>query len=107
MRRRVRLDSVSAAAPLSRTAPQPKKRMKDALAKLAADPSGRSAGLHVKERTTGEELPALLRLRLGDWRAVFAGRERDVVVLKVFHREEGYGWLERIDKSELMKEDGP
>ncbi len=36
------------------------------------------------------------RLRVGDWRAAFLLRARAVEVIRVFHRSEGYGWLERL-----------
>jgi|SRR5690349_23523237 len=99
MKRRVRLDAAFAAAPLSRMPPESKKRMREALRSLGDDPSGRARRLDVKELDLSGEGPALLRLRLGDWRAVYAVRARDVVVVRIFHRSEGYGWLERFDQA--------
>ncbi|MFA5943333.1 MAG: hypothetical protein WC876_02585 [Candidatus Thermoplasmatota archaeon] len=36
------------------------------------------------------------RIRVGTYRVVYARHERAHRVLKVFHRSEGYGWLERL-----------
>lgn len=38
----------------------------------------------------------VFRLRVGDWRVVFRARGEDLEVVRVFHRREGYGWLERV-----------
>ncbi len=35
---------------------------------------------------------AIFRVRVGDWRIAYTIDE-DVVVLRVFHRRDGYGWL--------------
>ena len=97
MKRRVRLDAVHAAPALSAMAPEPKRRTKDALGRLAEDPSGRTNGLDVKQLDSGDILPHLFRLRVGDWRAVFAVDDREVIVVRAFHRRDGYGWMERRD----------
>ena len=49
MNRRVRLDASFAAPMLGQMAPEPKRRMKDALRRLAQDPTGHSVDLDVKE----------------------------------------------------------
>lgn len=97
MRRRVRLDAAFAAPVLGQMPPQPKRRLKEALRLLGQDPAGRTVGLDVKDLDASEELPRLYRLRVGEWRAVFAVRANDVIVTRIFHRRDGYGWLERLD----------
>src|SRR3972149_6524299 len=98
MSRRVRLDAAYAAPVMSQMAPGPKRRMKDALRRLAQDPTGRTVGLDVKELDVSEALPRLYRLRVGDWRAVFAVGPKEVIVARIFHRRDGYGWMERLDE---------
>ncbi len=86
----------SRAAPVVRTmAPTTKRRFRDALRALARDPSGRSVGLDVK-RLDVDGGVALWRLRVGDWRAAFTVDEA-TVVLRVFHRSEGYGWVADLE----------
>lgn len=105
MKRRVKLDVAFAAPVLSQMPPAPKRRMKDALRRLAEDPSGRTAGLDVKELDASDELPRLYRLRVGDWRAVFTVGDSDLIVSRIFHRREGYGWMERLDEPAATRRD--
>jgi mRNA-degrading endonuclease RelE of RelBE toxin-antitoxin system len=91
---RVRLDPDGARPVLRAMPPDARKKMRAALRKLADDPSGRSARLDVKRlRTPGE--PSAFRLRMGEWRAVWLLRKRSLDVIRIFHRSEGYGWLDR------------
>lgn len=91
---KLRLRRDTAKAILSTMPPTPRKRMRAALASLPEDPSGTSAGLDVKQLRTADD-PLIFRLRVGDWRAAFIVRDRTVDVVRVFHRGEGYGWLDR------------
>ncbi|MCA1819449.1 MAG: type II toxin-antitoxin system RelE/ParE family toxin [Halobacteriales archaeon] len=75
--------------------PEAKRQMREALRKLATDPSGRSMGLDVKMLRTTEAAP-VYRLRIGEWRAAWQVRGNVLQVVRVFHRSEGYGWLERM-----------
>lgn len=94
MKRRLQLRADTAAAVLSAMPPTPRKRMRDALRRLPDDPSGRSTGLDVKRlRTPGD--PPVYRLRVGAWRAAFIVRRHSIDVVRIFARDEGYGWLER------------
>ena len=91
---KVRLDPDEAMAVLRSMPPGPRKRLRAALQSLATDPSGRSNGLDVKRlRTPGQ--PPAFRLRVGDWRAVWLLRRQSVDVIRILHRSEGYGWLDR------------
>jgi mRNA interferase RelE/StbE len=107
MRRRVRLDAAFAAPVLGRMPPQPKRRLKEALRLLGQDPTGRTVGLDVKELDASDALPRLFRLRVGDWRAVFTMEGNDLIVTRIFHRRDGYGWLERLDEAASGDESDP
>lgn len=88
---KVLLDPVYAAPALRRMPPAVKKRVKAALRLLAADPTGTSNRLDVK-RLDVDPGQAMYRLRVGEWRAAFTV-DSAIVVLRIFHRSEGYGWL--------------
>jgi mRNA-degrading endonuclease RelE of RelBE toxin-antitoxin system len=87
----VLLDPVHAAPVLQRLPPQVKRKLKAALRLLGQDPSGMTTGLDVKRLDADLGQP-MYRARVGEWRIAFTV-DRDVVVLRVFHRSEGYGWL--------------
>lgn len=70
-------------------------RMRRALRRLPDDPSGTSTGLDVKRLQTPGDPPAF-RLRIGDWRACWLLRDDTIDVVRIFHRREGYGWLDRM-----------
>ncbi|MCA1818847.1 MAG: type II toxin-antitoxin system RelE/ParE family toxin [Thermoplasmatota archaeon] len=80
-----------AASVLRHLEPSVRKRLKHALRLLAQDPSGRSARLDVKRLDT-DDGAGIYRLRVGDWRMGFT-IDGAVLVLRIFHRDEGYGWL--------------
>ena len=69
--------------------------MRTALLLLAKDPSGRSHGLDVKRLDT-DRGQAIYRLRIGEYRASFTVTD-EVLVLRIFHRSDGYGWLADMD----------
>lgn len=88
---RVLLDPVHAAPALRRLPPPVKRRLKAALRLLAKDASGTSTGLDVK-RLDAEPGQPMYRARVGAWRIAFTV-DRDLALLRIFHRSEGYGWL--------------
>lgn len=88
---KVLLDHVHAAPVLRQADPGVRRRLKHALRLLAQDPTGRSARLDVKRLDADAGQP-IYRLRVGEWRIAFT-LDRDIVVLRLFHRSEGYGWL--------------
>lgn len=92
--RPVRLHPIQAAGPLRAMAPTAKRKVKQAIDRLAQDPSGKTTGLDVK-RLRASSQPPLYRVRVGDWRVVWQLRDGVIEVLKVFHRSEGYAWLDR------------
>lgn len=88
---RVLLDPVHAVPALQSAAPTTRKRLKAALKLLATDPSGTSNHLDVK-RLDAQLGQPVYRLRIGEWRIAFTV-DKDLVVLRIFHRRDGYGWL--------------
>lgn len=75
--------------------PATKARLRKALHELKAT-WPRPRKLDVAQLVLSAPQPPVFRLRVGDWRVVFRARGRDLEVVRVFHRREGYGWLERI-----------
>lgn len=92
---KVILNPVQAEPVLRQAEPSVRHRLKAALAKLGQDPSGRRNALDVKRLAVDAAQP-IYRCRVGQWRIVFTV-DTAVVVLKVFHRSEGYGWLADMD----------
>lgn len=100
MRRRVRLDPDFAAPVLGRLPPATKRRLREALRALAHDPDGRDRGLDVKELVSADPGTPAFRLRVGDWRVALLVEGLEIRVLRIFHRREGYGWMERQDRQD-------
>lgn len=74
--------------------PEAKRAVREALRALQEDPTGKARLLDVKDLEIGGRETPLCRLRVGRWRVAFEVRGRDIIVLRVFSREEGYRWLE-------------
>jgi mRNA-degrading endonuclease RelE of RelBE toxin-antitoxin system len=72
-------------------APDPKRRVKQALKDIGRDPMNRRGQLDFK-RLDSNPGAAIFRVRVGAWRIAYTIDE-DVVVLRVFHRGDGYGWV--------------
>jgi mRNA-degrading endonuclease RelE of RelBE toxin-antitoxin system len=89
--RRILLDPVWAAPVLRTMAPETKRKVKASLRLLAKDPSGTTNRLDVKRLDTEPGQP-MYRLRVGVWRIAFT-LDKDIFVLRIFHRRDGYGWL--------------
>lgn len=89
---RVRLFPMAAEA-LRVCAPATRQALRATLRGLAQDPTGRQSRLEVKELASE---PRLFRVRIRDWRIVFALEGKTIIVVRVFPRSEGYGWLERF-----------
>jgi mRNA-degrading endonuclease RelE of RelBE toxin-antitoxin system len=74
-------------------APGPKRAVRAAVDELRAD--ARPKGVDWKRLETDAEV-LLYRLRVGDYRVVYVLLGSDIRVVRVFHRREGYHWLERL-----------
>ncbi|HLF17106.1 MAG TPA: type II toxin-antitoxin system RelE/ParE family toxin [Candidatus Thermoplasmatota archaeon] len=101
---RIELDAVYAAAPLRAMAPETRKAIRSALRKLAADPSGRTVDLDVKALDLGDG-PPVHRLRVGEWRAAFIVGKELIRVLRVFHRSDGYDWVDDVRLGQAIDDD--
>jgi mRNA-degrading endonuclease RelE of RelBE toxin-antitoxin system len=77
-------------------APGVKRKVKVALAELAKEPNPPGPTGNLKRLDTPGSGEPVFRARIGDYRAVYVVRGRDVRVLRLFHREEGYDWLRRL-----------
>lgn len=88
---KVLLDPHRAAPIFASLAPETKRRVKKALRRLGEDPTGTTSRLDVK-RLDVEEGQPMYRLRVGEWRIAFTVADA-ILVLRIFHRSEGYGWL--------------
>lgn len=83
------------AADAIRRLPTPlKARLKKAIAGLAKDPFGHEGtpGIRKLQSKAG----AVYRLRVGAWRVAYHVVGNEVRVLRVFPREDGYGWMDRM-----------
>lgn len=85
--------TTDAQAALRRMPPEGRRRLRAALTALA---EGRLRGLDTKRLSPESRRPPLYRLRIGSWRAVYRHDAHAILVLRVFPRREGYGWLERM-----------
>lgn len=74
--------------------PGPRASVKGALDALRRHDGDRPPGLDVK-RLRHDGAPHF-RIRVGAYRIVYARYARAHRVIRVFHRSEGYGWLERF-----------
>lgn len=76
--------------------PETKRRLKRAVLALPMDPIGEKGKLDVRRLAGHGDIGPVYRLRVGDWRAVFRILGARIEVVRVFHRSEGYGWMERF-----------
>jgi mRNA-degrading endonuclease RelE of RelBE toxin-antitoxin system len=83
---------------LAALAPASRRAIHGVLKQLGDDPSGRPASLHVKALDLPETPARHFRIRVGDYRVVYLVEAGAIRVLRVFHRDEGYGWLEALDR---------
>lgn len=95
MKRRVRLDKRNAGERLASIPTPEKRRVKVCLRQLGEDATGIAHGVDVKELRLPQGSPRTFRARIGVWRIVFVVREKEVIVLRIFPRSEGYRWMEK------------
>jgi len=74
--------------------PKTKKAIRAAL-RVLKENWPQAPGLDLIRMRADPTSPPVFRLRVGDWRIVLRGRGADLEAISVFHREEGYGWMER------------
>jgi mRNA interferase RelE/StbE len=88
------LDTELAAPVFRRLPPTTKQAVKAGLRLLREDPfeTNPNADIMLLDGSPGEE--PVYRLRVGNWRVVFTRDGATVKVIRIFHREEGYDWLD-------------
>jgi mRNA-degrading endonuclease RelE of RelBE toxin-antitoxin system len=92
---KVLLDPQHAAPAVRSMAPTPKRRVKRTLRDIADDPMNRTGKLDFKRLDSTPGI-AIFRVRVGDWRIVYT-IDKDIVVLRIFHRGDGYGWVADLE----------
>ena len=75
--------------------PGPKKAIRRALDALRKDARG-APGLDVRRLDGPPGLEPVYRIRVGEYRIAFGFDGKNVRVVNIFHRRDGYGWLERM-----------
>lgn len=75
--------------------PETRRRLKQAISALADDPTGRAGKLDVRALEVPQAAEPISRLAVGSFRVAFAKEKRLLRVLRIFHRSEGYAWIER------------
>jgi len=75
---------------LERLEPKLRERIKSALRRLAEDPYQPRAGVDIVRLTGTKGRQDLYRLRVGDYRAIYAIENKVIYVTDLFHRAKGY-----------------
>ena len=75
---------------LERLEPKLRERIKSALRRLAEDPYQPRAGVDIVRLTGTKGRQDLYRLRVGDYRAIYAIENKVIYVTDLFHRGKGY-----------------
>ena len=70
-----------------------RRRIKQHLNGLENDPFMRRSGADIR-KLRGSRDPELYRLRVGDYRAIYAIIGIEVKVVEIIHRSRGYEWLD-------------
>jgi mRNA interferase RelE/StbE len=76
---------------LSRMSPELRSRIIRALRSLQKDPFQSRSGADIARLSGTKGRQDLFRLRVGDYRAIYAVEDNIVYVTDLFHREKGYG----------------
>lgn len=78
---------------LASMSPSVKRRLKEALRIIADDPQSPRLNLKVMDYDGPHRM---IRCRVRDHRIVYEARADVVYVRRIFHRRDGYGWMERL-----------
>ena len=70
-----------------------RERFKKAFEQLKEKPYLPRSGADIK-KLEGSFDPALYRIRVGEYRAIYAIIEKEVRITTILHRSKGYKWLE-------------
>lgn len=91
---RVLVPGAETRARLATLPPGAKKAIRGAFDAMGKDWPGPSLDVKALDMSPGQ--PPLYRVRVGDWRFAVEVAGQDLRVVHVFHRSEGYDWLERF-----------
>jgi len=73
--------------------PETKERLKSGMKSLEIDPFKSRPRSDIKKLKGTKKRDELYRLRVGDYRVIYAVEESTIYVLEVIPREKGYDWL--------------
>jgi mRNA interferase RelE/StbE len=73
--------------------PEAKERLKAGIKGLEIDPFKSRSQANIKKLKGTKKREALYRLRVGDYRVIYAVEGNTIFVLEVISREKGYEWL--------------
>ena len=73
--------------------PETKKRLKSGIKSLELDPFKSRSHSDIKKLKGTKKREDLYRLRVGDYRVIYAVEESTIFVLEIITRERGYDWL--------------
>ena len=73
--------------------PETKERLKSGIKNLEIDPFKSRSHADIKKLKGTKKRDDLYRLRVGDYRVIYAVEENTVLVLEIIPRERGYNWL--------------
>jgi mRNA interferase RelE/StbE len=78
----------SAEKTLDKLLPETREKIKDSLKKLIEDPYSKK--LDIKKLKGLGSRPDLFRLRVGDYRIIYAIKEKSIMITDIIKREQGY-----------------
>ncbi|MFH1588814.1 MAG: type II toxin-antitoxin system RelE/ParE family toxin [Candidatus Diapherotrites archaeon] len=70
-----------------------RERLKKGFEKLKENPFQPRSGADIK-KLSGSYNPAFYRLRVGDYRAIFAIQEKEVKITRILPRKKAYKWMD-------------
>jgi mRNA interferase RelE/StbE len=73
--------------------PETKERLKSGIKSLIIDPFKSRSQSDIKKMKGTKKRADLYRLRVGDYRVIYAVEENIIFVLEIVPRERGYDWL--------------
>ncbi|MBU0591339.1 type II toxin-antitoxin system RelE/ParE family toxin [Candidatus Micrarchaeota archaeon] len=73
--------------------PEIQKRLKKAFDELSDNPYENRSDADIK-KLRGAYKPPFYRIRIGDYRIIYAVVENEIRITSIIHRKKGYKWLE-------------
>jgi mRNA interferase RelE/StbE len=73
--------------------PEMKERLKSGIKSLETDPFKSRSHSDIKKLKGTKKRDDLYRLRVGDYRVIYAVEENTIFILEIIPRERGYDWL--------------